>query len=93
MVIKIDIFNKNIPKLMIGIGVIQLIVYIIIINKYLTQERLKEALDKHLLSSSENAFNSYQNLKNYFAQYSYKAGLTIRELKDRRTKIKINDNY
>ena len=56
--------------------------YLFIINKYLTQERLKEALDKHLLSSSENAFNSYQNLKNYFAQYSYKAGLTIRELKD-----------
>lgn len=53
-----------------------------VINQYLTDERLQEALDKHLLSKNDVDFNSCKNLRNYFAKYSFQAGLTVRELKD-----------
>lgn len=56
--------------------------YLFVINQYLTDERLQEALDKNLLSKNDVDFNSYKNLRNYFAKYSYQAGLTVRELKD-----------
>lgn len=56
--------------------------YLYIVNQYLTKQRLKEAFDKKLLSENQGRYDSYENLKNFFAQYSHLAGLTVRELKD-----------
>lgn len=56
--------------------------YLHIVKQYLTKTRLQEALDKKLLSENEKYYNSFQNLQRYFAMYSYKARLTVRELKD-----------
>ena len=56
--------------------------YLYIVNQYLTNKRLTEALTKGLLSESENIYNSIVLLRNWFAVYSFNACLTIRELKD-----------
>ena len=56
--------------------------YLFIVNQYLTKKRLKEAFDKKLLSDGQGRYDSYENLKLFFSQYSHSAGLTIRELKD-----------
>lgn len=56
--------------------------YLFIIEQYLTEERLKEAFEKKLLSSNDYTYNSYSNLKKFYAYYSYRAKLTVRELKD-----------
>lgn len=56
--------------------------YLYIVNQYLTKQRLKEAFDKKLLFENQGRYDSYENLKNFFAQYSHSAGLTVRELKD-----------
>lgn len=56
--------------------------YIYAVNQYLTEDRLKEAFNKKLLSEQKEQYNSCENLKNFFAEYAYKAGLTVRELKD-----------
>lgn len=56
--------------------------YLHIVNQYLTNERLDDALSKNLLTENKNIYNSIELLRNCFATYSYKACLTIRELKD-----------
>lgn len=56
--------------------------YLHIVNQYLTNERLTEALTKGLLSESENIYNSISSLRNWFAAYSFHSCLTVRELKD-----------
>ncbi len=56
--------------------------YLHIVNQYITDEKLSEALDKELLTKSEKMYNSTTLLRNEFASFSFKACLTIRELKD-----------
>lgn len=56
--------------------------YLYIVNQYLTNERLTEALTKGLLSESENVYNNITLLRNWFATYSFHSCLTVRELKD-----------
>lgn len=56
--------------------------YLYIVNQYLTNERLTEALTKGLLSESENVYNSVASLRNWFAAYCFNSCLTVRELKD-----------
>lgn len=56
--------------------------YLYIVNQYLTNERLTEALTKGLLSESENIYNSITSLRNWFAAYCFHSCLTVRELKD-----------
>ena len=56
--------------------------YLYIIKQYISQDKLKEALDKNLLSETFSDYNSIQNLQIYFAKYAKKANLTVREVKD-----------
>lgn len=56
--------------------------YLYIIKQYLSKNRLKEAIDKKLLSDNLEDYNSLNNLQVCFAKYSYKAKLTVREIKD-----------
>lgn len=56
--------------------------YLLAVSQYLTKKRLKEAFNKKLLSEQKEQYNSYENLKNFFAEYTYKAGFTVREVKD-----------
>lgn len=56
--------------------------YLYIVGQYLTSTRLEEALSKKLLSEDKNCYNSIILLRNWFATFSYNAGLSVRELKD-----------
>lgn len=56
--------------------------YLYVVNQYLTNEKLAEALSKNLLIQNSNKYNSVEYLRNWFARYSFNACLTIRELKD-----------
>ncbi len=56
--------------------------YLYIVNQYLTNERLSEALSKCLLIQNDDKYNNVKFLRNWFAAYSFSACLTIRELKD-----------
>lgn len=56
--------------------------YLYVVNQYLTNEKLAEALSKSLLIQNSNKYNSVDFLRNWFARYSFNACLTIRELKD-----------
>lgn len=56
--------------------------YLYIVGQYLTSTRLEDALSKKLLSEDKNRYNSIILLRNWFATFSYNAGLSVRELKD-----------
>lgn len=56
--------------------------YIYAVNQYLTEDRVKDALNKKLLVNTYNTYNSLPDLILHFANYSHNACLTIRELKD-----------
>ncbi len=56
--------------------------YLYVVKQYICEDKLKEALDKHLLSGVAADYNSIQNLQICFAKYAYKAKLTVREVKD-----------
>lgn len=56
--------------------------YITVVNQYLTNNKLKEALTKKLLVEEDGHFNSISILRNFFATYSFNLCLTVRELKD-----------
>lgn len=56
--------------------------YLYIIKQYISHDKLKEALDKNLLSETFSDYNSIQNLQICFAKYAKKANLTVREVKD-----------
>lgn len=53
-----------------------------ILKQILSNDVLKEALDKKLLVKSGENFNSLNTLHSSLAKYSHFAGLTIREFKD-----------
>lgn len=56
--------------------------YLYVVKQYICEDKLKEALDKHLLSGVAADYNSIQNLQICFAKYACKAKLTVREVKD-----------
>ncbi len=56
--------------------------YLYVVNQYLTNEKLAEALSEGLLIQDSNKYNNIEFLRNWFARYSFSACLTIRELKD-----------
>lgn len=56
--------------------------YIAIVNQFLTNDKLNDALAKKLLVDEDGHYNSISILRNFFAIYSFNLCLTVRELKD-----------